>query len=54
MLAGVDPFALAGGKLKAADRTFTATVTGGHLRIEFRPRQGKSAVLCALEAIKKL
>jgi len=49
MLAGVDPFALAGGKLKAVDRTFTVTATGGHLRVEFRPRQGKAAVLSALE-----
>lgn len=51
MVTGVDPFSLAGGKLKAADRSFTATATGGHLRIEFRPRPGKAAVLSALEAV---
>jgi beta-galactosidase len=50
-LAGVDPFALAGGSLKAVDRSFKAQVTDGHLHIEFRPRQGKGAVLSALEVV---
>jgi len=50
-LAGVDPFALAGGKLEAVDRTFTANATGGRLRIEFRPQPGKAAVLSALEVM---
>ncbi|MGH8314190.1 MAG: glycoside hydrolase family 2 TIM barrel-domain containing protein [Steroidobacterales bacterium] len=48
VLAAVDPFALAGGKLKAVDRAFTATANGGRLRLEFRARVGQ-AVLSALE-----
>jgi beta-galactosidase len=51
-LSAVDPFALAGGALKAVDRSFTARATGGHLRIEFRPRQGE-AVISALEVIRR-
>jgi beta-galactosidase len=50
-LAGIDPFALAGGKMKAAQRSFAATATGGHLHIEFRPRQGKPALVSALEVV---
>ena len=50
-LAGVDPFALAGAKLKPVDRSFTARATGGRLRIEFRPRDGMAAVVSALEVI---
>jgi beta-galactosidase len=51
MLAGVDPFALAGAKLKPVDRSFAARATGGRLRIEFRPRDGMAAVVSALEVI---
>jgi beta-galactosidase len=51
VLTGVDPFALAGGKMKAAQRSFAATVSGGHLRIEFRPRQGKPAIVSALDVV---
>ena len=49
-LAAVDPFALAGGTLKAVERSFTARASGGHLRIEFRPRRGE-AVLSELAVI---
>jgi beta-galactosidase len=51
VLPGVDPFALGGAKLKAVDRSFRASASGGRLRIEFRPRQGRDAILCALEAV---
>jgi beta-galactosidase len=49
-LSKVDPFALAGGKLKPVDRTFRARALDGELRIEFRPREG-AAVVSALEVI---
>jgi beta-galactosidase len=54
MLAGVDPFALAGGKLQAVDRTFTARAAHGLLRIEFRPRAGTAAVVSALEVVARI
>ena len=50
-LPGVDVFALAGGKLKGIDRSFTATASGGRMRIEFRPRSGQGAVVSALEVV---
>jgi beta-galactosidase len=49
VLAGVDPFALAQGPLKAVDRSFTARSDGGLMRLEFRPRQGEGAIVSALE-----
>jgi beta-galactosidase len=52
MLSGVDPFALAGGRLKAADQSFKVRAVNGELRIEFRPRRGDAAVVSALEAIR--
>jgi beta-galactosidase len=51
-LTAVDPFALAGGKLKPVTRSFTTRATGGHLRIEFRPRRGE-AVVSALDVIRR-
>jgi beta-galactosidase len=50
VLAGVDPFKLAGAKLKATDLSFTARASGGTLHIEFRPRSGDGAVVSSLEA----
>jgi beta-galactosidase len=43
-LSDVDVFALAGGKLKAVDRSFVARVTDGHLRIGFQPKTGPAVV----------
>ncbi|HZF16412.1 MAG TPA: glycoside hydrolase family 2 TIM barrel-domain containing protein [Steroidobacteraceae bacterium] len=50
VLSNVDPFALAGGRLKAVDRSFKVKVTGGRLRIEFQPRVGQ-ALVSTLEAV---
>jgi beta-galactosidase len=52
VLQAVDPFALAGGKLKAVTRSFATQAAGRHLRIEFRPRQGE-AVVSALDVIRR-
>jgi beta-galactosidase len=49
-LSKVDPFALAGARLKMVDRTFTARATGGRLHIGFRPQQGE-AIVSALQIV---
>jgi len=51
-LPAVDPLVLAGAKLTPATRSFTTRATGGHLRIEFHPRQGE-AVVSALDVIRR-
>ncbi len=52
-LPDVDPFALAGGSLKAVDRSFKARAAGGRLRIEFRPRPGNAAIVSALDVTSR-
>jgi beta-galactosidase len=49
-LANVDPFALAGARLKVVDRTFTARATDGRVHLEFRPKQGE-AIVTALQIV---
>jgi beta-galactosidase len=51
-LTGVDPFALAGGTMKPVDKRFKVRAANGHLRLEFRPRGGKAAVVSALDAVR--
>jgi beta-galactosidase len=51
VLAGIDPFSLAGAKGAPTQRSFEAQAMDGLLRIEFRPRLGTGAVLSALEIL---
>ncbi len=44
VLASVDPFALAGGSLKAVERSFPVTVQGGRLSLSFEPGKGPALV----------
>jgi len=53
VLSAVDPFKLSGGTLKPVERSFTARAMNGHLQIEFRPRADMTAVVSALEIIRK-
>lgn len=48
VLASVDPFALAGGSLKAVERSFPVTVQGGRLSLSFEPGKGP-AIVSAIE-----
>lgn len=47
-LASVDPFLLAGGTLKAVERSFPVTVQGGRLSLAFEPGKG-AALVSAIE-----
>lgn len=47
-LASIDPFLLAGGALKAVERSFPVTVQGGRLSLEFEPGKG-AALVSAIE-----
>jgi hypothetical protein len=44
VLSGFDPFAAAGGRGRAVDRSFTTTVTGGALDLGFRNRRNYASV----------
>jgi beta-galactosidase len=52
VLKGIDPFALAGARLEATERSFRAKAVDGRLRIEFRPRVGTGAVVSALQVVR--
>jgi beta-galactosidase len=53
LLSSVDPFKLSGGTLEPVERSFAARASDGHLQIEFRPRANMTAVVSALEIIRK-
>ncbi|WP_010126032.1 glycoside hydrolase family 2 [Sphingomonas sp. KC8] len=52
LLSGFDPFAAAGGALKAVERSFPVTVKGGRLMLAFEPGAGP-AMVSAIEITRK-
>ena len=52
LLSAFDPFAVAGGALKAVERSFPVTVKGGRLTLAFEPGTGP-AIVSAIEITRK-